>query len=403
MTRILLPHTLTISAILLFGSSYAAVQAGTCSLPTANSLDCRMDNGARWELSWQNHPQKGLVLNQVILTAKSGAPRTLILEQASLAQVLVAYDNNVNPSQNLHQLNNGLPLSALNDATDCQLAAGVNRLKDGSGTTRICQLFMPRGYAWRGTGQIQGEQLVLFGASAAGSDTYIQQWVFTDDGTIMPLLGVGGQLDASRNSTSATGWQIGPSGSSRYATNRFHTAYWRLDFALGGQSNDLFQQLNYTAGTSKLTYSQSITDVTTENKFTISPENHRFWLVKDTVISNASNGQKISYEIILANTAVQRGSDAFTSADIYLTQGGGNKACEQYASLNPASPAYGDGTPCANGLAQFVNGETVTDPIVWAGTTWHQIPRAEDETNSQVHWQGILLAPRDLTPTSPFN
>jgi primary-amine oxidase len=217
------------------------------------------------------------------------------------------------------------------------------------------------------------------------------------------MLGVSGQLDASRDSSSNTGWALGPSGATRYATNRFHTSYWRLDFALGGQNNDLFQQLNYTAGTANLTYNQSITNITTENKFTISPENHRFWLVKDTVISNSANGQKISYEIVPANTSVHRGSDPLTNADIYVTQGGVNNTCEQFATLNPANPGYPNGTQCLNNVTQFVNGETITDPVVWAGTTWHQIPRAEDESNSQMHWQGIILAPRDLTATSPFN
>ena len=134
-----------------------------------------MTNGARWELGWRNDSKKGLILNQITLTPKLNGPRTLILEQAALAQVLVAYDNTVNSSLNLHHLSNGLPLLPLNDNADCPLSAGVNRLKDGgTGPTLLCQTFMPRGYAWRGTGQVQGEQLVLFGASANGGDTYIQ-------------------------------------------------------------------------------------------------------------------------------------------------------------------------------------------------------------------------------------
>ncbi len=403
MTRISRARLLTISGAILL-STGSIVKAGTCTFPTPNSVNCQMTNGARWEFSWQNNAKKGLVLNQITLTPKPAAPRTLILEQASLAEVQVTYDNTTNASLNLHHLNTGLPLLALNDNADCPLVTGTSRLKNaGTGPTLLCLQLLPRGYAWRGTGQIQGEQLIIAGASAVAGDTYIHQWVFNDDGSIQPLLGVSGELDPSRNSTAATGWPIGPSGSTRYATNRFHTAFWRLDFALGGQNNDLFQQLQSVSTLGGNAYNQSITDVTTENKFTIAPENHRFWLVKDKVISNIANGQKIAFEIVPLHNSLQRGSGLLTSADIYVTQGGQNNSCEQFASGNPPTPAYLNNTPCAASLPQFLNAEALTDPVVWVGTTWHQIPRAEDEANVQTHWQGITLAPRDMSATSPFN
>lgn len=403
MTRMSRARFLAMSAAVILNVSHMT-QAGTCTFPSPNSVDCQMTNGARWEFSWQNDAKKGLVLNTVTLTPKLSAPRTLILEQASLAEVLVTYDNTTNPSLNLHHLNTGLPLIALNENVDCPLTTGTSRLNNaGSGPTLLCLKLQPRGYASRGTSQVQGEQLVIFGASAVNGDTYIQQWVFSDDGSIQPMIGVSGQLDTSRDSTATTGWPIGPSGSTRYATNRFHTAYWRLDFALGGQGNDLFQELQTTPLSGGNAYNLVKTDVATENKFTISPDTHRFWLVKDTVISNAANGQKISFEIVPLHTSVHRGTDPLTSADIYVTQGGSNKSCEQFATANPATPGYPDNTPCASSLTQFVNGESITDPVVWVGTTWHQVPRAEDEANVQIHWQGLTLAPRDISSTSPFN
>jgi primary-amine oxidase len=253
-------------------------------------------------------------------------------------------------------------------------------------------MIVPRGYAWRGDGQLQGESLVIFGVGAAGGDTYIHQWVFDDAGAIQPMLGVSGQIDPSRDSTATTGWPI--SAPTRYATNRFHTAYWRLDFALGGQGNDLFQQFDHTADASGYVVNRSTTDVPTEGQFNISPNGQRFWVMKDTVISNAANGQKISFEILPQHTSLHRGGDAFTSGDVYVTQ---NRACEQFASHNPTT------TPvCGAGLAQFVDGETLNDPVVWVGTTWHQVPRAEDESDIRTHWQGFILAPRDLTDVSPF-
>ena len=368
------------------GATWAALtcaQNNPVDVPLTNTNTNPGPGGARWELCWENNAKKGLVLSQITLTPKPGAPRTLILEQASLAQVLVAYDNN---SGNQHQVSDtGLPLTPLS-AADCPggtLLGGV-----------VCQMVVPRGYAWRGSGQLQGKSLIIFGVSAAaGGGTYIHQWVFSDDGGIHAMLGVSGQLDPSRDSTATTGWPI--SAPTRYATNRFHTAYWRLDFALGGQNNDLFQQLDYTADSSGYMINQTITNITSESQFNISPGAQRFWVVKDTAISTPNGtGQNISFQIVPQHTSLHRGSDAFTSSDVYVTQ---SNACEQFASHNTIATGCG-----ADQLTQFVSGETLSDLVVWVGTTWHQVPRAEDESAIQTHWQGFFLAPRDLTATSPL-
>jgi primary-amine oxidase len=389
MRRISQTGVMAFAAVILLtlanGPAWATcAQNNPVNVPLTNTNTNPGPGGARWELCWENDAKKGLVLSQITLTPKPGAPRTLILEQASLAQVLVAYDNN---SGNQHHVSDtGLPLTPLS-AADCP----GGTLLDGS---LVCQMVVPRGYAWRGSGQLQGKSLIIFGVSAAvGGGTYIHQWVFSDDGSIHAMLGVSGRLDPSRDSTATTGWPI--SAPTRYATNRFHTAYWRLDFALGGQSNDLFQQLDYTADNSGYMINQTITSITSENQFNISPGAQRLWVVKDTAISTPNgSGQNISFQIVPQHTSLHRGSDAFTNSDIYVTQ---SNACEQFASHNTAATGCG-----ADQLTQFVSGETLSDLVVWVGTTWHQVPRAEDESDIQTHWQGFFLAPRDLTATSPL-
>lgn len=388
------------AVILLILGNVTAQAATNCVYPTANSIDCQMMNGARWAFSWTNDPKKGLVLNRINLTPKFSAPKTLIIEQASLAQVLLTYDDGSSPPQHLVS-DEGLPLTPLG-TNDCPLGniVGTNGV--------ICQMVLPRGYAWRGApagsaaGQIQGESLVIFGVSAVAGNTYIHQWVFDDAGTIQPMLGVGGQLDQAHDSTAATGWPIGPIAATRYATNRFHTAYWRLDFALGDDpinaaDNDLFQQLDYAIDGTGYIHNQAITNIATEGRFNISPESKRFWIVKDKIISHAPNGQKIAFEIVPHDTAVQRGgSTPFTDYEVYITQ---KRDCEQFASHNPTTPA------CGAGLPDFVNPAVegpISDPVAWVGTTWHQVPRDEDGLDIQIHWQGLILAPRDVTDTSPL-
>jgi primary-amine oxidase len=50
----------------------------------------------------------------------------------------------------------------------------------------------------------------------------------------------------------------------------------------------------------------------------------------------------------------------------------------------------------------YTKSETLSDPVIWIGTTWHHVPRAEDKDNATIHWQGITLAPRDYSGTSPL-
>ena len=37
------------------------------------------------------------------------------------------------------------------------------------------------------------------------------------------------------------------------------------------------------------------------------------------------------------------------------------------------------------------------DIVVWYGTSFHHLPRNEDEPHMHAHWSGFTIAPRDLT------
>ncbi len=367
----------------LAGSGFSCAHAAIPGCAANFSIDHTFTGGMRWEMCWAADARKGLVLNEITMTPRTGGTRTKILQSGALAQVQLAYDDSSVRSSLVSE--GGLPMLAMTSA-DCP---GGTLMADGSGRPVLCQTIVPRGYAWRGSGQVQGERLVVYGLSGAGTNTYIQRWVFDDDGSIQPGLGVTGALDPARQSGGSTGWPLGP-GAARYATNRFHTAYWRLDFAIGGQANDQFQQLQYT-GSSDIR-SQSISTVGTEGRFEIAPELQRFWVVRDTGITN-QNGHNISYQIVPNHAALYRSDEAYTSSDIYVTQA---RTCEEFASQNPTAAG------CAADLPGYVNGEQLTDLIVWVGTTWHQVPRSEDEASTPVHWQGVTLAPRDFIASSPL-
>ena len=381
-TRKLFAHILAILCC-AFGAPRGVVAAPDC--PANFAIDFIHSNGSRWEMCWAPDPKKGMALSQVAWTPRNGS-RTLVLAYADLAQVYTAEDDG---SMRRHAVSDGgLPLLPLT-ASDCP---NGNLLNDANGTARVCQSVLPRGYAWRGTRQIQGQGMVIFAISAAGNDAYVHQWIFDEAGTIQPMLGVTGSLDTNRFASAATGWPLRPGGA-WYAANRSHAAYWRLDFALGGQDGDLFQQLQYTDGTTLNTRAQAITSHDREGQFTINPDNQRFWVVKDKVLTNR-DGHSISYEIVPHHTSVYRGSEPFTAADVFITQ---QAPCEQFASHNPVGVSG-----CAEELSAYTNDELINDLVVWAGSSWHQVPRAEDEVGMAVHWLGLTLAPRDVSATSPL-
>ncbi len=382
-------HTLMLSvaciAALTFAQGSRTAQAAIPGCASNYSVDVTMTIGARWEMCWDKDAQRGLMLSQVTFTPKSGT-RRLVLGAAALAQVYVAYDNGGTQQHLLTE--GGLALAPLS-AAECP---GGTLRQDAAGTSTLCQKVQARGYAWRGTAQVQGQSLVLFTVSNNGTDTFIHQWAFDDDGTIRPMLGVTGRLNPNQTSSAATGWALG-SGNSRYATHRFVTAYWRLNFDLDGSANDAVDEFNYS-GTGN-TRTQTVTRFTTEQARTIAPDAQRFWRVADKTNTNSNGGSHyVSYQIVPHNTAVQRGSEAFTRNDVYVTN---NAACEQFASRNPTTGG------CGAQATDFANGQTLgNDLVVWLGNTWHHVPADEDEPAMRTHWQGWVLMPRDFHPTSPL-
>ena len=180
------------------------------------SIDVTMTLGSRWEMCWERRANEGLVLNQVTYTPRANGSRTLILGSAALAQIYAAYDNNGPQNYFVTDVGLGTTMNTLN-AAECP---GGTLRQDGNGQSVVCQQVRARGYAWRGSSQVQGQSLVVFATSTTGNETYIQQWVFDDDGVIHPMLGVSGRLDLNQLSSASTGWALG-SANTRYATNRF--------------------------------------------------------------------------------------------------------------------------------------------------------------------------------------
>ncbi len=117
--------------------------------------------------------------------------RRKILQEASLAQIEVRYDDGLatlypgsTPGLGATQL---LTLSAA-DCPNGTLLSQDNRAV-------LCKQVAGRGYLSKYyTQQRQGDLLTLYSTSQVGQQLYIVQWRLYDDGTIEPQVGEGGRL-----------------------------------------------------------------------------------------------------------------------------------------------------------------------------------------------------------------
>ncbi len=357
---------------------------------SAFKIDKTLPTGTRWEMCWEPRALDGIVLYDITLTPPN-EPRRLILAQAGLAQVHVPYDDN---GARFHDVTDfGFGGRFLENLTAAECPNGT--LLPYGGKNVLCMQIQPRGYAQKFyTRQLQGYELSIFSVSTSGDYNYIVQWVFQDDGAIVPTVGASGQLQ--RYGTDASyGWITA---TNRIPISHYHNYWFRLDFDINGRENDLMQEIQFNPTDQNRRRVKEITDVTLEAARQHDPTVQRSWRVMDKVTRN-DGGNFISYQI----EGLSSGHDftgpnfePFSQSDLYVTT---FKTCEKYPSHNPQLNG------CAGDVSQFVNGESVDgkDLVVWYGITFHHLPREEDEVYMDVHWDGFTIIPRDWTSHNPLD
>jgi primary-amine oxidase len=191
------------------------------------------------------------------------------------------------------------------------------------------------------------------------------------------------------------GWPIGK-GAKAYATSHSHNVFWRLDFGLDGSSKNKVEQYDSVVspprnGNEGPTNKTTLTKVTKE--LAGDAANMRWWRVVSDTGKNKDNHAR-SYEIVPGATTKYLGRP-FTKHDVYFTE---YKKCEQFATDNLLNCGAGAG----KSVDTYVNGQTLTHPIVWVNVGFHHIARDEDQQPMPVHWQGFSIAPRDVTAMNPL-
>ncbi|MBA2322102.1 MAG: copper amine oxidase [Deltaproteobacteria bacterium] len=364
----------------------AALGAPTCAgLP--NHIDQVFANGARWQACFAEDPSIGIIWTEVTYTAAGGA-ELLVLGQLNLAEMHISYDDSSSDFFDVAAI--GLGGANLTDLTvaDCP---GGTRISSG-GRNVLCRILEDRGLAWKlRTTQATGEQLVLYSDSQLTHYNFLVAVGLSDDGAIELSVGATGEL-AKYTGNPLFGWPVDVAGT--LASSHAHNLWWRLDFDLGGSADDVVEQLQFgTSGSRKRP--MTITAIPTETASPFAPDRFRFWRVRDDVLSNL-DGHRISYDVVPAAEVIYRGpvaTEPWTVADLYVTE---DRACEKFIQANP--PVGG----CAAGLTSYVNGEALTDPVLWIVNSFHHVPRDEDEPEMPVHWMTLELEPRDWHDVNPL-
>lgn len=375
-------------AVLNLAAAPAARAQSDYACSAAYRIDETLPTGARWEMCWEPRALEGIVLHDITFTPPGGT-RRLILATAALAQVHVPYDDN---GARFHDVTDygfgGNYLAALR-GEECPNGQILNH----AGRSVFCKQILTRGLAQRYYSRMLiGYDLSLLSVSTSGDYNYIVQWVFQDDGAIVPSVGASGQLQRY-GSDPQYGWVTGP-----IPISHFHNYWWRLDFDIDGLANDLVEEIQFNQSSDGLRHTVAVRPLTVETAAVHNPQLQRSWRVRDTVVKNAEN-RPISYQI----EALSSGHDfhgpaiePFSQSDLYVTRA---HVCERFPSHNPTLNGCGDD------VTDFVNGEDVNgqDVVVWYGVSFHHLPRSEDETWMNVHWDGFTIVPRDFTASNPLD
>ncbi|MFG2353381.1 copper amine oxidase [Streptomyces sp. NPDC048521] len=386
--------------------SRAGAAAADCS--AAYRIEQKLSTGTTWRMCWRYDSKAGLVLEKISYQPKGESKPIKVLNSARLGQIHVPYDDGK------HEYD---------DLTGEDFAQGLMNLAPGEcpgGTVRtvkvpdapdpahpnvkgLCTTTRSRGHAYRMQDtfdtdklyQAQGKDFLVYTVNQVGWYEYITEWRFQDDGTVGMNVGATGSLSwDDYNARDGRGWPIGK-GAKDYSTSHSHNVFWRLDFGLDGSSNAKIEQYD-SAVSPPAGRQEGPTTRTTRTK--IGKElagdhrTYRWWRVVSATGKN-KDGHARSYEIVPGPTTKYLGR-GFTQHDVYVTE---YDRCELFASNNPKCA---DGHP--KSVDKWVDGHTLTHPVVWMNVGFHHIARDEDQQPMPVHWQGLAIAPRDVTAMNPL-
>jgi primary-amine oxidase len=385
-----------------------AAPAPSADCSAAYRIEQKLATGTTWRMCWHYESEAGLVLENISYQPPGEANPIKVLSSAKLAQIDVPYDDGSVEYSDLTGAGFGQGLVDMVPAECPGGAIKTVKVPDAwdpqhANVKGLCTTTRSRGHAYRmeaDTGnkvfQKQGKDLLVYTVNKVGWYEYITEWRFQDDGTVNMNIGATGSLSpGDYDAGDGRGWPLGK-GAKDYATSHSHNVFWRLNFGLDGSSKAKIEQYDsvvsppaqgHEAPSNKTTVTKVAKELAGDAK------NMRWWRIVSNSGKNKDNHAR-SYEIVPGATTKYLGR-SFTKHDVYFTE---YNKCEQFASDNLRNCGAGHGTS----VDKWVDGQTLTHPVVWVNVGFHHIARDEDQQPMPVHWQGFAIAPRDVTAMNPL-
>jgi len=339
----------------------------------------------KWSFNWRILPRQGVVLTRITFDGKP------VLKFAGVAEVFVPYNAGEPRPMDQREHPFGKNMIYLEPGADC-LPGGECRAfgADGKLTGKRAVVMIheesPSVVYLAPGARSKAKMLVLWSAYALGDYTYIVQWRFGEDGSIMPRVALTGRLahfgGDETNSTNV--------GAPERALGHVHNLFFCLDFDVDGEKNTV-EEFNFTpVGRDHVSATATWTPITKEGPRELSPQNFRSWRVVNRQSKNTL-GLPRSYELIPGGTGIYRGArdEKFAQGDLWVTRYKPEEV--------PGIRLLADSLPTAS------SGENTEDQdvVLWYMLSVHHQPRTEDWPAMPVEWVGFKLMPRDFLDASP--
>lgn len=393
------------------GAEPTASTAAGSGCGDGQKLTHTFDSGAEWALCWQVKPNRGLLLTNIHYSAPGHEEPRKIIDSIALAQLEVPYDDGERLTSDITSAGfGGQRMKTLTEA-ECsgkRLATAIPNIGDGtygSSPKRkvLCSEEADAGLSYHSfeSGELttaRASEWNLYTISKVGWYEYLNQYTFGEDGSINPLLGATGDLSPVDYTDEDHGWAVGK-GDSDHAASHSHNAVWRVDWGLGDGGQRVEQ---YDAkptgkhGPESPIVRGDLTPIDTPSL--AQSADRRWWRVLDPDTLN-DDGHPISYQIDLAAT------DSFTFVHDLDDHGAGSgydiaftnaDDCQIYATRNRGG--------CGSSVLDYVNeskSEQLDDVVSWVAVGFHHVPRDEDQSPMELHWQGFSMTPRDFLAQRP--
>lgn len=406
----------TVSALSRAGSRGVDPQCPAETHPISH----RFATGAQWQMCWHVEAERGLVLGNIVYTAPDKPPLQIINELA-ISQLEVPYDTGKRMTRDITDHGFGgrnMKTLAGDDCIGERTATsipnfGTGRIGGAELREVLCSHEVDAGLGRRSTWggrpiSQRGKVFEISTISVVGWYEYMTLYSFGESGEITPRLGATGDLSPEDfTHEHKHGSHVGH-GESDGAVSHSHNAVWRVHWALGGPQRVQEYNADFSGerGEQSAVMDGSWTTIDRESIRLHQPR--RWWRVLGP--GKNADGHPISYKIQLdgadsysphadhaadhAHADGPGAGDAAYGYDIAFTE---RDACEVYATKNDRN-----GCSLRDVPAFISNQQSLHDVVSWVAVSFHHVPRDEDQSPMDMHWQGFSMYPFDAFAQSPM-